>query len=136
MLLWIQLHDFSSEEMPIVNAMASKRAFSEFDWAAELTRQKEALEREEDCCDPGMGLVSDNGSILHLCPIDEKFLSFHYHYLTIKKEFVFVSTESEEMHYVEKFPISEINDVINLHFAGDKLAILQIEACEVYRPTV
>lgn len=136
MLLWIQLHDFTSEEMPTVDAKAAKRAFREFDWASELRRHKEALEKEEDCCDPGLGLVSDNGSILHLCPINEKFLCFYYHYMTIKKEFVFVSTESEETHFVESFPIAEIEDVIGFHFASDDSEILMIEACEVFKPVI
>lgn len=80
MNVWIQKHDFVSEEFELEKSEAVIKLLGEFDWDQELKLQKEKEDKGEDNCPPGLGIVADNGHILHLCPDkNKKYLAF-FHY--------------------------------------------------------
>ena len=77
MIIWIQRHDYSYEELGINTPEKAVGAFEEFDWSDEIQKGKES---EEDSCSPGFGIVSDDRYVLHLCPRDSGDCLIHFHY--------------------------------------------------------
>ena len=77
MKAWIQKHDFTSQEFEAPDSSYAKRVLGEFDWLAELNQQ---AEEGTETCDPGLGLVMEDGHILHLCPNGRKRHLIHFHF--------------------------------------------------------
>ncbi len=73
--MWIQLHDFSNDEKAVVDIEQAKHALTTFDWDSELSKCRQP---DIESCDPGLGLVKDDGSILHICPQDADSCYIHY----------------------------------------------------------
>ena len=127
MMMQIQLHDFTSEEMPSVDKATAIEAFKRFDWAFELNRMQQAMARNEDCCPPSLGLISDNGNQLYVIPVDEQQVDFNFQYLAIRKSFVYISNNVEESHLVRNYPVNSVPELIGFHFDGKDAEILRIE---------
>jgi len=90
MIVWIQRHDFSYEELPISTYQQAVDAFEEFDWAEEILKEKEL---EEETCPPGFGIVSDDGHVLHLVPKETGECLIHFHYPHTEK-YLFIFTRN------------------------------------------
>ena len=120
--MWIQSHDFSSEEMDGATAEQAKTALATFDWLSEIEKQNQS---GDENCDPGLGLISNDGSILHICPRDKESCSIHYHYPTSKKVLGFIPVTSQESHYIEKYSMAKATELIDHHFDGKQTEILK-----------
>jgi hypothetical protein len=122
MKIWIQLHDYSSKEVKGVAAAQAQEALASFDWKSELKLRDKY---KGTACDPGLGLVSENGSILHICPIDEERCYIHYHYDVRKKLLGFIPSSSPESHYIESCSVEKAAMLIEHHFNGNEEEILK-----------
>jgi hypothetical protein len=72
---WIQLADFSAKDYPPVDLLEAERLLTSYDWQTALAF-KRALARSRgeesgDYCMPGIGFVTDDGRLLHICPTDD-----------------------------------------------------------------
>ncbi len=76
---WIQKHDFSAKELGTLLESVALKALYGFDWDSERATTQE----RETCC-PGMGLIADDGTILHIIPLPEGNL-IHHHWKREKK---------------------------------------------------
>jgi hypothetical protein len=122
MKMWIQLHDYSSKEMDGAVAEQATEALATFDWMSEL---KQRDQFKGAACDPGLGLVSDNGSILHICPIDEQRCCIHYHYDVRSKLLGFIPSSTPESHHIESCSYERAAELIGHHFNGHEEEILK-----------
>ncbi len=75
---WIQKHDFSSGELGTVSKREAIEALNGFDWDSELQKEAKAIELGHEACSPGMGLIADDGTILHIVPSKEGHLIHHH----------------------------------------------------------
>lgn len=123
MKMWIQLHDFSSEEIGNATEEQARQALSTFDWQREIQREKES---SPESCPPGLGLVSDSNEILHICPGESDSCSIHYHYPVSKKVLGFIPVTDQESHFVESCSLAKAMDAIGCHFAGRREGILAL----------
>jgi hypothetical protein len=77
MKAWLQSADLSSVDLDL-HVEGAIRALHGHDWAAEAARRA-ALERAgEEWCEAGLGLVRDDGHILHICPSGATATVYHH----------------------------------------------------------
>lgn len=79
MNVWFQSADFTTVE-DTVSSDGLKARFMAHPWSAELERQRRFDAEGVESCDPGFGIVPDDGRILHLCPRPDSTVYCHYHY--------------------------------------------------------
>ena len=120
--MWIQLHDFSSSEKNDVSVEQAKEAFSTFDWKSEIDAVNKT---KKDTCDAGIGLVTPDQSILHICPIDLNSCYVFYSYKISTKLLGFIPTKRTKDHWIDSLSFSEALKLIEHHFNGDREAILK-----------
>ncbi|MCB1087836.1 MAG: hypothetical protein KDM63_12375 [Verrucomicrobiae bacterium] len=80
MKLWIQRHDFSSEEIDGITVESVLERLRNTDWQAESRLAAEKAAEGVEVCPAGLGLVHPSGSILHLCPDGSGGMMLHYQY--------------------------------------------------------
>jgi len=82
---WIQSADFSSKELGVADQAEALRLLRDHPWSSELAALRGLEERGEECCPPGLGLVAEEGKILHFCPVRESEWEVHHHYREARK---------------------------------------------------
>ena len=70
---WIQNSDFSSpeglsENEPVQSAKQIIEIILAYDWARENAFEEERMAGDGDSCPAGIGIMADDGHILHMCP--------------------------------------------------------------------
>lgn len=124
MTAWVQRHDYSSEEETILSVEEAVEILRRFDWETEITCEEEALARSHDCCPAGLGLVSEEGQILHIIPRRDSMAMIHYHYGS-------GGWSRESVVTVEGFSLALVRPLMERHFAGagstiEVLALLEM----------
>lgn len=84
MNVWFQSADFTTVE-DTVSSDGLKARFMAHPWSAELERQRRLEAGGVENCDPGFGILPDDGRILHLCPRSDSTVYCHYHYRPARK---------------------------------------------------
>jgi hypothetical protein len=84
MNVWFQSADFTATDAVISPDMLKAR-FMAHPWSAELERQRQLEAGGVESCDPGCGIGSEDGRILHLCPRPDSTVYCHYHYRPTRK---------------------------------------------------
>ncbi len=65
--LWVQRTDFSEESFSHeLSKEAAIQKFIAFPWEDEIARYTALAREKKDCCPPGIGVVSEDGSTLHI----------------------------------------------------------------------
>ena len=77
--VWIQRADLEAEETICDAPHEVIRLLFEYEWDAELAKQTQLESEGIDNCPPGLGIVSKDQRILHICPGPEGALVF-FHY--------------------------------------------------------
>ena len=116
---WIQRSDYSSIELGTIDLHSGLKQFREFDWSSELQRRAKLETGGEDCCDPGMGYVSEDDRILHICPIGEGRIYFHYHYTLPRKIFGLPIGWYDKLVSCLDLNIEEVPTLVQNFFVGD-----------------
>lgn len=119
--MWIQLHDFSHDEKKNVDITQAKQALESFDWQSELTKRDQS---KGEICDPGLGLVREDKTILHICPQNKESCRIFYMYSSPKKLLGFIPLPSQKEHFIDSCSFKTANELIQLHFDGKQEEIL------------
>lgn len=82
--VWFQSADFTATDAVVSPDMLKDR-FITHSWSAELDRQRQLEAQGVENCDPGFGIVPDDGRILHLCPRPDSTVYCHYHSRPFRK---------------------------------------------------
>lgn len=79
---WIQNADHSLEELGEAHQLVIIELLREPTWLGGLEKLNGHLviARKEGSCTPGLGVVADNGDIIHFCPDGDGEWVVHYHY--------------------------------------------------------
>ena len=123
MIIWIQRHDFSYEELNINSSEEAVNAFENFDWKTELLNLEES---EEEVCPPGFGIVADDGHILHLCPKESGECLTHFHYPKKERILFFFKRKTLGTITRENFPWDNGILLIRRMFLGDLGEIIEM----------
>jgi len=117
--VWLQSADLSSQDHNL-DLHGALRLFRSHDWGAENARETELSSEDKDSCPAGLGLVTGDGYILHLCP-DQDDTLVHFHY---KSKFLgFLWQQSKTVSYV-KVPNDMVERFITAFFSSNWEAIL------------
>jgi len=116
MRAWLQKHDFSSEEFEISDASNAKKILGEFDWQGELSRQVQAT---SETCDPGLGLVTDEGDILHICPGTDGRCMVHFHFSDTREAFGLFSRKVDLLKTFRDVSLGRVHQMIDAFFVHD-----------------
>ena len=116
MRAWLQKHDLSSEEFEIPDASNAKKILGEFDWQGELSRQ---LQTTSETCDPGLGLVTDDGDILHICPGTCGRCMVHFHFSDTRRVFGLFSRKVDLLKTFRDVSLYRVHQMIDAFFVHD-----------------
>ena len=122
MKYWIQKHDYSADDFDVNTVEEIIEAFKCFDWSNEIRSLADETDKN---CPPGLGINSQD-QLLHICPVDEEFVFFNYHYKENGKILGLFNTIKNRTHYVAKYPIKEISSLLTLYAVSNQSAILAI----------
>jgi hypothetical protein len=122
MNVWIQRHDFSSEERDDLSLKDAERILRDFDWLSEREKQSRSV---DGGCDPGLGLVRQDGRILHICPGPDDRCYLHYHYPETRKILGFIPVTRQGDHFIPDYSLDEATELMALHFDGQQDEILK-----------
>ncbi len=122
MTVWLQRHDLSSEDLDDSSMESVISLLQSFDWQTEI--QKEKKERESggmNCCPAGIGMVHDEGQILHVVPTDSSDSMCHYHFPVRHRKFlgIFGKTVHQETLSFEDIEKKDLLPIIRAHYQGN-----------------
>lgn len=114
---WLQSADLSSVDLDL-DVEGAVRALQGHDWAGEESRRT-ALERAGgEWCDPGLGLVREDGHLLHICPSGAS-ATIHYR---SRDRFLGVLWQRSRLVSRPAVPMADVPELIRAFFArNDKL---------------
>ncbi|MBK1884441.1 hypothetical protein JIN85_18640 [Luteolibacter pohnpeiensis] len=119
MNVWIQKHNFESEELPDSGLDAALHAYSAFNWLIEIASYQTSLQGKKDGCPPGIGFVHQNGDLLHFCPLSSEISEVHYYYSFPSRFLGLFPYVSNRDFHLEDFPLCHMRDVLHSHYRGD-----------------
>ncbi|MEM8770416.1 MAG: hypothetical protein AAGD92_02090 [Pseudomonadota bacterium] len=103
---WIQSADLSTEEFPAAGASEIERALLSHDWAGEAEKEKRLLADDSpDCCPAGLGVVHEDGRMLHVCPDGEGNCQVHYSFYESAKVLGFIPRRKYNAGTIDNVPI-------------------------------
>ncbi len=120
MNLWIQRHNFEAIEKDNVSLEEAITTFQTHDWNKELN---EFDASQDEKCDPGLGLVPQDG-ILHICPNKQNKNKVFYHYRIKKRLLGFIPVSSDETHEIPLVSNNKATKLIEYHFSNEQQKIL------------
>ena len=128
---WIQNSDFSNptglgESELVESAGQLLGILAEYDWAKENAYEEKCLAKNnDDCCPAGIGIVSDEGHILHICPKMTKGTAVvHLHHEVSTKILGFIKSTKDQVTTFENVPQSKLESAIKNFLANEYAAIL------------
>ena len=120
MKAWLQSTDLSSVDLDL-HVDGAIRTLHGHDWAAEAGRRA-ALERAGDeCCEAGLGLVRDDGHILHLCPVGATATVYHHSRVRMLGGL----WRRNRLLTRPSFPLAGAADLIRAFYAGNDALLAQ-----------
>jgi hypothetical protein len=126
MHVWLQHYDFSAEDHPDTSIEEALTLFIQFDWQHELTRLSAALTKQHECCDPGLGLVREDQTILHFCPQSPEVAAVFYHYSQSAKVFGMFPYQASCTSHANEFPLKRLREIFEVHYQNDQKKMLEI----------
>ncbi|MEM1158244.1 MAG: hypothetical protein AAF649_01795 [Verrucomicrobiota bacterium] len=124
MNVWIQHHNFDSENISDPSLEGAIQAFTSFNWAAEISSEEVLRNKDKPCCPAGIGFVHTDKTILHICPKNSTFALLHYHYHVPTKLLGFINHHIDENFCIMDFPLRQMRLVLELHYNGDRAKLL------------
>lgn len=118
MKAWLQSADLSAVDLDL-DAEGAVRTLQGHDWAGEQARRS-ALERASgEYCDPGLGLVRDDGHLLHICPDGATATVHHRRH----GRFLGVLWRQTRLVTTPSVPMAQAPDLIRAFYAHDDAAL-------------
>ena len=118
---WLQSSDLSAHDLSL-DAAEAVRTLQTHDWAQEIRRQADRERSGLESCPAGIGLMRDDGQILHICPSGDSAL-VHYHRNVRLLGFLW----SRKLVLTQPaFPSGSVPDLIRWFFEGNDQALERI----------
>jgi len=127
---WIQNSDYSNptglgESEPVQSAKQITDIIRDYDWAKENAYEEKCMANNDDCCPAGIGLVADDGYILHICPQAKLGTAMvHFHHDVPAKVLGFIKSTKSQVTTYEKIPLTKLESAIKNFLATDYDAII------------
>jgi hypothetical protein len=115
---WIQRADIASADFEPVDVAGALHAFTTHDWNAELDLLSELEGKASEFCPPGIGFVTPNGAILHVCPSQDGRALVHYHPAVLSKLLPFIPIRRFAGHTKQGVERSDVLELIQWFFEG------------------
>ena len=116
---WIQHADFESEEFGLIGRTDAQAVFRKHNWKAELKRRRELDDERQETCDPGIGFVSNDKRILHLCPQYSGRVLCHYHFDSTWRLLWLIPLRGQKQDYWFEPTLDDAVEVVSRFFAND-----------------
>jgi hypothetical protein len=118
---WLQSSDLSSQEIG-TDVESVLLALASHDWLAERQVFDQLEGAGSDCCPAGIGLVRDDGQILHICP-DQGSALVHHHRTIRLLGFLWRRQVTRTETAV---PVGELPGLIRTFFAGGDIPMASV----------
>ncbi len=119
--MWIQKVDYSSEETNNISKDTAKELLKSYDWEAE-----NSLKSEDNDCDPGFGLIAEDGNLLHICPQDNSECYVNFEYKVGKKLLGILPLKVSKNHHIKSCSLVDAVKLIDYLFDGNIEEILKV----------
>jgi len=127
---WIQNSDYSNptglgESEPVQSVKQIADILRDYDWANENAYEEKCMANNNDCCPAGIGIVADDGYILHICPqtkLGTATINFHHRGPT--KILGFIKSSKTQVTTYEKIPLTKLESAIKNFLAAEYEAII------------
>ena len=126
MKTWLQRHDFSSDDLTDPSIEFSLLTFKTFDWQSEITLAEKALDAGVDCCSAGLGLVHEDGRILHIVQQASGDANVHYSYTEQKKILGMIQVSRHTNKTVEAYSLMHTEEIFKAHYSGAHKDVLRL----------
>jgi len=93
---WEQSADFESKEYEEIDLTKAVQIFKSRHWFEEIVVMERLMNSGKEFCPPGIGYVSDEGYILHVCSEEKDNYSIHFIYPTGSKILRKLGLEDQE----------------------------------------
>ena len=127
---WIQNSDFSSpeglsENEPVQSAKQIIEIILAYDWARENAFEEERMAGDGDSCPAGIGIMADDGHILHMCPkATQGTATIYFHHKVPAKFLGFISISKTQITTYEKIPLAKLESAVRNFLANEYGAII------------
>ena len=116
---WLQRADSASEERGMIGRNDAERLIADHKWPSEFRYKKKLEKAGEKTCDPGIGFVSEDKRILHVCPQASGRVLCHYHYDdTWRLLWLFPLRDQAQAYWFEE-SLEDAVGVVSKFFAND-----------------
>jgi hypothetical protein len=116
---WIQHADFESEEFGLIGRADAQTVFKKHNWKSELQQLQAREDQGKETCDPGIGFVSNDKRILHLCPQASGRVLCHYHFDSTWWFLWLVPLRGQKQEYWFENKRDDAVEVVSRFFAND-----------------
>lgn len=116
---WIQKADLSHEDFEAVDYKQAQLAFKTFDWRKEIQIQNDLKKSGKENCDPGIGFVSGDGRILHICPDVNGRAYYCYNFVESRRFLGIIPYKSNQIVSRRNIIEFDLTEVIRRFFLGD-----------------
>ena len=123
---WIQSADFQSKDGEPVDLAGAVACFQSHDWETELLNQRHLSEAGSDSCPPGIGFVSGDGRLLHICPLPGAVVLLHYHYPQQRRLVGLIPVASQATASNDHLPTSRVPEAIGLFFGNQHRQLVSL----------
>lgn len=125
---WFQHADFLSEDLESTDINSVIESFNHFDWKKEIAFCEEKQCNGELYAPPGIGLVLNGETILHICAENEVTFFVNFHYREKVKILKFIPWTFSRIFYKENLSKTECRNLIELLHENKLDAIKEILA--------
>ena len=126
---WIQNSDFSNptgigESEPVESVRQLMNILTEYDWAKENAYEEKCLANNDSCCPAGIGIVAEDGHLLHICPkVKKGTVDVHFQHSVSIKILGFIKWNKSQWTTYEKIPFAKLESAVKSFLANDYAAI-------------
>lgn len=123
MKYWIQRADFSAVDREAPDADQFLAVLEKHDWASELRYRAVLEQAHAEWCDPGLGIVPEDGRLLHLCPQEDGSISCHYKFMKQRRMLGITYAQTPVLKTSQLSSMAQAPEVIRLFLANDHDAL-------------
>ncbi len=121
MTVWLQRHDLSSEDLEDTSMESVISILKDFDWKAESQKAEDARKSGHDFCMAGIGMIHEDGQILHVLPANDETSMCHYHYPVKQRRILGIIGKKSRQQTISFKGVAEkdLLSTIRAHYQGN-----------------
>jgi|MudIll2142460700_1097286.scaffolds.fasta_scaffold199633_1 hypothetical protein len=116
MKYWIQHSNFKSDEYEDISCSEAISIFKKHNWSHEAEILKQLEQEGKENCPFGIGFVSDEMGILHICPNSDKNATCFFHQNIVDKFLGFIPITKQKTYDALNIPLQRIPNMIEDFF--------------------